>query len=66
MNEKDNLKWLIMETVSTTIQEFSVKHQPLKGHQGYGEAGGTVWQQPTILCYQKIMGQLVLELHQKS
>jgi gag-polypeptide of LTR copia-type len=38
--EKDNLKQLIMETVSTTIQEFSVKHQPSKVNQGYGEANG--------------------------
>jgi hypothetical protein len=40
MNEKDNLKQLIMEMVNTTIREFSVKHQLSKGHQGYGKASG--------------------------
>jgi hypothetical protein len=60
MKEKDNLKWLIMETVSTTIREFSVRHQPSKGNQGYGEANGHGLAAANYPMGQKIMGQIIV------
>lgn len=39
VNEKDNLKWLIQETINMTIHEFSIKHQPTNTHHGQGGCG---------------------------